>query len=153
MFASPEVETFWTYTEQSLESLVELSRGLSDQQLNWRPEAAEPANSLYVLAWHTLGSIEEGLLFRLCGEPGERDRDSEFVVSAAAAALEDRWSDLRERLASALPKLEPGALDRTIEHSRRGPLAGREMMLIAARHAAEHLGQAELTRDLLGASG
>jgi hypothetical protein len=29
-----------------------------------------------------------------------------------------------------------------------GVLTGREVLLVVARHAAEHLGQVELTRDL-----
>ena len=33
-------------------------------------------------------------------------------------------------------------------HPRRGVLTGREVLLIVARHATEHLGRAELTRDL-----
>ncbi|MBN1310607.1 MAG: hypothetical protein JXB30_04240 [Anaerolineae bacterium] len=35
------------------------------------------------------------------------------------------------------------------EHPRRGQMAGRAELIIVARHAAEHMGQAELTRDLL----
>jgi hypothetical protein len=38
------------------------------------------------------------------------------------------------------------------QHPRRGPLSGREILIVVARHAAEHLGQAELTRDLMKAA-
>ncbi|MDP9352215.1 MAG: DUF664 domain-containing protein [Chloroflexota bacterium] len=44
-------------------------------------------------------------------------------------------------------------LEEEIEHPRRGRITGREVLLVVARHCAEHLGQAELTRDLLEASG
>ncbi len=43
----------------------------------------------------------------------------------------------------------PEALLAPHHHPRRGWSTGREILLIVARHAAEHLGQAELTRDLL----
>jgi hypothetical protein len=37
-------------------------------------------------------------------------------------------------------------------HPRRGPMSANEILLVVARHAAEHLAQAELTRDLLQAT-
>ena len=40
-------------------------------------------------------------------------------------------------------------LDRERVHPRRGLLTGREILIVVARHAAEHLAHAELTRDLL----
>lgn len=43
-------------------------------------------------------------------------------------------------------------LNETVEHGWRGPIARREVLIVVARHAAEHLGQAELTRDLALAS-
>jgi hypothetical protein len=39
-------------------------------------------------------------------------------------------------------------LGATYRHPRRGAISGREILIVVARHAAEHLGQAELTRDL-----
>jgi hypothetical protein len=59
---------------------------------------------------------------------------------------------LRPRLAEALANLPPGALDASYSHPRRGTVTGRDILIIVARHSAEHLGQAELTRDLLRAA-
>ncbi len=39
-------------------------------------------------------------------------------------------------------------LEREVTHPRRGALTGRDVLIVVARHAVEHLGQAELTRDL-----
>ena len=150
MFASPEVETFWTAIEDALGRLVALTEGLDADQLNWRPEAAEPTNSLYVLAWHALGSTEGALLFLLCGEEGSRDREAEFRAGEpTAAAIEQRWAGLQPRLAAALARVEPSTLEGAFEHPRRGPESGRLVLVRSALHIAEHLGQAELTRDLL----
>ncbi|CAN5843324.1 hypothetical protein BH10CHL1_BH10CHL1_01810 [soil metagenome] len=43
-------------------------------------------------------------------------------------------------------------LTRVRSHPRRGQITGREILLVVACHAAEHRGQAELTRDLLFAA-
>ena len=66
--------------------------------------------------------------------------------------VRQRWQDLCELLCLALDNLPPAEFDREFWHARRGPLTGCEILLVVARHAAEHLGQAELTRDLLNAA-
>jgi hypothetical protein len=90
----------------------------------------------------------------LCGQAVDRDRDGEFAARGDNSAhLDARWRDLRARLEAGLTELPAGALDTTYTHPRRGILTRREILIVVARHAAEHLGQAELTRDLLRASG
>ncbi|MCB0140064.1 MAG: DUF664 domain-containing protein, partial [Caldilineaceae bacterium] len=37
-------------------------------------------------------------------------------------------------------------------HPRRGQMSGRAILMVVMRHAAEHMGHAELTRDLLYAN-
>lgn len=150
-FASPEVAQFWHYISDSLDRLVELAAGLDDQALTWRPPA-ENTNSIATLIVHTLGNAEENILEILAGHAVHRDRDSEFTTgSMAPDQLVERWRTLRPRLETALAELPLTELDRTREHARRGVIFGREALIITARHAAEHLGQAELTRDLWAA--
>ena len=155
-FNSPEVEAVWTQLEGALDHLVELTRGLDAERLNWRPtagpNASEATNSLYVLATHALGATEESLLFMLGGEPGERARAAEFAAAGQTAeALEERWASLRERIPAALAKLNASALDGSYEHSRAGTRGGRQVLHGTALHVAVHLGHAQLTRDLLPA--
>lgn len=70
----------------------------------------------------------------------------------SSAAIRAQWFDLRRRLAVAIGSLSSVDMARLRVHPRRGSITGREVLLVVARHAAEHLGQAELTRDLwLGA--
>lgn len=150
-----ESALFWGYISRSLDRLVACLDGLDVDGLNWRPAAPE-ANSLYVLATHTLGNAAENLLEMLGNQPVGRDREAEFGVVAgadAAAMIAERWQSLRARIEAVLEGLPPDALDREYTHPRRGTITGREVLLIVARHAAEHLGQAELTRDLLRAHG
>jgi len=156
-FASPEIEAVWTQIEGALDQLVALTRGLDAERLNWRPAAgpgaSEATNSLYVVAWHALGSTEQSLLHLLCGQEGSRDREAEFRVGEqTSAAIEERWAALREGLAAALAALDAGAVEAIYEHPRRGQESGRQLLLASAHHVAVHVGHAELTRDLLPAS-
>ena len=152
MVARSEPLIFWRYIASSLDRLVGCLDDLNAESLNWRPPAAD-VNSLYALTMHTLGNAEENILEVLCGHPLARDRAGEFAAQGAnLGVVAARWGDLRARLETGLAELPDGGLDRTYQHPRRGPLTGREIVIVVARHAAEHLGQAELTRDLLRAS-
>ncbi len=152
MSQQDELALYWRKIADSLERLLSTLEGLSEEQVNWRPPAPN-ANSLYALAAHTMGNAEENLLGVLAGQPVERDRDGEFQASGTSTdLLRERWATLRASIPAALANLPPGALDRqNYQHPRRGAISGRETLLIVARHAAEHTGQAELTRDLLQA--
>ncbi len=150
-FASTELEAGWSSAEQRLDALVELVAGHSAEELNWRPRAPE-ANSLYVLATHTIANARQGLLVVLCGGEDDRDREAEFRAAGDSTEHVERlWKELRAELRTRLPALPVARLDETLTHPRRGEMTGREVLLLVATHAAEHLGQAELTRDLLAA--
>ena len=151
MEAAAEARLFWRYIASSLDRLVEIGATLDEAALNWRPPAPD-TNSLHVLARHTLGNAEESILETLCGRPVGRDREGEFAARGATVAVPAHWRALRPRLQAALAALPTSELDRGREHPRRGKITGREVLLVVARHAAEHLGQAELTRDLLRAT-
>ncbi|HET7034925.1 MAG TPA: DinB family protein [Thermomicrobiaceae bacterium] len=150
-FASPEAAAFWDSIAGTLDSLVGTLEGLSDEQLNWRPPAPD-TNSLSVLVTHTLGNVRESLLEIFGGQQVHRDRDSEFRVTGNSAQdLQQRWQQLRPRAEAVLAALTPDELHRTYSHPRRGQIGGYDVLLLVATHAAQHLGHAELTRDLLRA--
>jgi len=147
-----ETATFWRYIAASIDRLVEILDGLSEAELNWRPPARE-TNSLFVLATHTIANAEENILATLCGESVRRERSAEFQAQGTTAEpLRQHWASLRKRIEAALPDLPSGALITLRQHPRSGPLTGRDILIVVARHAAEHLGQAELTRDLMRAA-
>lgn len=151
-FASPEVASFWRAIRQTVDRLLATLDGLSDEQINWRPAAPE-ANPLSVLAIHTMGNVEENILETLCGQPVNRQRDREFQESSAStAAMQERWQQLQTRIERALAPLTTGALARSYKHPRRPEESGYDVLILVARHAGEHAGQAELTRDLLRAA-
>jgi hypothetical protein len=141
---------YWGYISRAIDRLVACLNGLDEDELNWRP--LESANSLYVLATHMLGNLEENILGIMSGQPIHRDRDAEFTMQAFSAdPVQKRWGELKERIGIGLAKLPAIALEREYKHPRRGALTGREVLLVVARHSTEHLGHAELTRDLLKA--
>jgi hypothetical protein len=148
---SREIESYWGFISGALDRLVVCLDGLTIEELNWRPLAN--ANSLFILAHHTLANTEENILGTLCGHVVHRNREAEFSAQASAAKLiQAEWHQLRERLSVSLEQLSPAEVKSEHQHPRRGPLTGREVLLVVARHTTEHLGQAELTRDLLRAA-
>ena len=99
-----------------------------------------------------MGNVRHNFLSILCGRPITRDRDSEFAaMGASAAEIEAGWNDLQRRISEAIQELPLGDLDRVRDDPQRGKITGRELLVIVASHAAEHYGQAQLTRDLVKA--
>ena len=146
-----EAGRLWAAIEESTDRIIGALEDLDADELNWRP-AGEETNSLFVLATHTLGALDETLLGVLCGLPYERDRDSEFVASEATAdAPVARWSELRPRIAEQLVALSDDELGEPREHPRRGATTGRALLLFTVQHTAEHAAHAELTRQLIEA--
>ena len=144
-----EAALFCRYILSSLERLLQVVNGLSEERLNWRPPAPN-TNSLYALAVHTMSNTEENILYTLFDQTSPRERAQEFLAHGSSAdMLTTRWQDLRVQLQNAILNLSAKDLRREHDHPHRGPITGLDILIIVARHTAEHLGQAELTRDLL----
>ncbi len=141
----------WDYIASSVDRLLVCLSGLDRAALNWRP--IPTANSLFVLATHLIGNIEETVWGVVCGNPVQRDRMAEFQAEAVdPARLQRHWQDLRHKIEQQLTTLTAAELAAPRTHPRRGPMSAHEILLVVARHAAEHLAHAELTRDLLAAT-
>jgi hypothetical protein len=139
---------FWRYITSSIDRLLATLDGLSVQEINWSP--LPTANSLYAIATHTLGTTAENLLEVLCGQAVHRQREAEFAAHGASLTpLQEQWQSLRPQLQAQLEQIANDDLDRIREHPRRGKVTGREVLIVVARHCAEHMGQAFLTRDLI----
>ena len=150
MGSSREIDLFWEKIRNTVDELVGCLEALDSDALDWRP--LDDASSLYALATHTIGNVRHSFLNVLCGLPVTRERDAEFMVSGGSAAeIEARWNELTVQISDAIEELPATELDRERDHPRRGSISGRELLIVVARHAAEHYGQAQLTRDLLKA--
>ena len=148
----PEVEAGRDLLFEAVGGVVAATSGLGAAQLNWRP--ASEGNSLFVLATHILGGVEEALLTGLCKtQTSDRDREAEFLASGdAAEQFVNRWQALRATLTVALDGLSRDDLEAMQLHPRRGEMTGYMILLQTVAHAHEHRAHAELTRQLLEAS-
>lgn len=150
--AHPEIAAFADPLIGAIERILACLDGLDAEGLNWRPPAPE-TNSLYVLAFHTMGSAEAAIIGELAGQYVERDRDAEFRAAGdSAAPLHARWEALKPRLREALAGLTVADMEKTVHHRRFGAMSGRAFLILAVQHPAEHAGHAELTRDLFKAA-
>ncbi len=146
-FASVEAAAFWRFLSQTLDQFVQMMDGLAVEELNWRPPAPD-TNSIYVLASHTLGNVRWSILELLGGEHVNRDRDQEFQSIADASNVPmPGWTALRADLERAMAGLAAEAMDMRFAHPVFGDLSGREVLIVVIRHAAEHLGHAQVARD------
>ncbi len=147
--SNKEIEVLWSHIVRSQEHLISCLDGLGEDDINWRP--LENANSLYILATHMMSNMKETILSILCGQTmSKRHREDDFkVVGTAIEPVRESWNELKKRVDTSLDLLEPDALDKEYMHPRRGKITGREILVVVAKHASEHFGQAELTLDLL----
>lgn len=143
-----EIETYWSFIRRSIDRIFSCLEGLDEEGLNWRP--LHNANSLYVLATHVMANVESNILGVLCGLEILRNRDDEFKARGSSNEfLQKKWHDLQQKISISLSKLPPGALNQEYVHPRLGKITGHYHFIVIARHIAEHVGHAELTRDLL----
>ncbi len=149
---NPEIIAFADPLIAAIERIFVCLDGLDAEGLNWRPPAPQ-TNSLYVLAFHTMGSAEAAIIGELGGEHIERDRDAEFTASGdSRAPLDARWHALEPRLRATLNRLTAADMGKTVHHRRFGAMSGRSYLIVQTQHPIEHAGHAELTRDLLKAA-
>ena len=150
MQSSREIDLYWHKIRNTVDELVACLEGLDSESLNWKP--LDDANSLYVLATHTMGNVRKNILDGLCERPVTRDREAEFMVRGdSVAEIVASWNELKVQISEAVQELSQSELDREKDHLHRGIISGRELLIVVARHAAEHYGQAQLTRDLVKA--
>ena len=150
-----EIESLGRQIRSILERVCACLDGLSEAQLNWRPPI-DGANSLYVVATHTLGNARAFVLGIACGQPLERDRPAEFRASGRDAVdMTAQAGRLLDEIEAALAALPPSDLDRRLlpalslwGEGEVQEISVREAILHVVEHASIHLGQLQITRDL-----
>jgi len=138
-----------------LELVIAAVRGLDAPQLNWRPPV-DGANSVWVLATHTVGAARAWILGIACGRDIGRDRPAEFASSGDDASLLIASTERAiVDIAAALRDLDPARLDvRPVPAQElwgEGPpheISARDAILRVIAHASLHLGHMHVTRDL-----
>jgi hypothetical protein len=143
-----EIAMYLAVIEQNLDVVVASAAGLDDAELRWQPLPA--ANSLAVIGRHTLANAHRNVLASFAGEPYDYHRETEFVaVDETASTIAARGAELRARMHAALEPFDAASLATPRQHARMGSVPGRRVLIQAAIHAAEHAGEAALTRQLV----
>ena len=60
-----EIDIYWHKISGTVDEIVACLEGVGSDDLDWSP--LDDANSLYVLATHTMGNVRHNLLNGLCG--------------------------------------------------------------------------------------
>ena len=149
-----EIEAYSRQIRSLLDRVYGCLEGLSESQLNWRPPADE-ANSAYVIAAHTLGNARTLVLGIACGQPIRRDRPGEFRAAGSYTEMAAATRELSTEIEAALAALPPSALERRLVPAQElwgegepYEISVRRTLMAVVGHAAIHLGQLHVTRDL-----
>jgi hypothetical protein len=152
--SDPMVTAAGEFIRDSVAGLREAVQGLPTDALNWRP-AGVGTNPIAVLAVHAMGSTRAWLAVAFGAPLPERDRDAEFLTVAADPAEllagVDRVAGDCRTLLETVEVFEPAA-DR-VSHVRTSTgtaevVSGAWALLHAVEHLSEHVGHAQLTRQL-----
>jgi uncharacterized damage-inducible protein DinB len=131
------------------EDCKETLKGLSTEQLDWRPLDSE--NSIAVLAVHIAGAEKFWVGDCIMEESSNRDRPAEFATEGQDQSVLSSGLDASLRyIHEALGRLSDDALNEFRVHPRTG-----EQITVAwalnhvIQHTALHLGHMQLTKGLL----
>jgi len=152
---NPEIETYSNYIRKQIADIHAALAGMSDEQLN-RPPSFKGANSAYVIATHVFGNARAWVLGIACGKPVKRHRPAEFASSGTYEALGKATHELSGEIEAALAELAPARLDSRLVPPQElwgegegEEISVREALAHVLEHASMHLGQIQVTKDLL----
>jgi hypothetical protein len=145
-------DDFLWFLDHALDGMVAVLRELGDDMANDRPDLPG-ANSPYAIVTHCLGVMEYWGGSMVAGREIERDREAEFRARGPVAPLILRTAAARRQLEEDISALEPAAPPRNPPHPRDldlpfGTTQGGVLLHIM-EELTQHLGQMELTRDVL----
>lgn len=137
------------FVDNALDQMAGILRELGDDLVNERPDL-EGANSPYVICFHCLGVMEFWGGATVAERPVSRDRAAEFVATGTVAELLALASAARGRLEEDLVDLRSMAAPQSVgEDAEPYNLAKGSVLLHIVEELYQHLGQMELTRDVL----
>lgn len=152
---TPTHQAALSVSRDSFAMFAEALEGLPDEALSWRPQA-ENSNSIAVLATHCITSTRFWLALG-AGQVGSIDvyrRDyrapSFEVAGAAAGELIGQFEAVMAALADVMSQGTDSHLTARIEWPEDPSLklTGAEALFRSVGHLREHVGQAQLMRDL-----
>ena len=140
------------FVDRALDAMVGIVVELGDDLANRRPDLPG-TNSAYVILTHCLGVMEYWAGGTVAERHFTRDRSAEFVARGGVADLAERASAARRRLAEDIVGHDSAAAPAIVRPDPDDPVPYDERKGAVLVHILEelyqHLGQMELTRDLL----
>jgi hypothetical protein len=154
MIAISNDDYLW-FIDLALEAMVGIVRQLGDHRANLRPDIAG-ANSPFAILTHCIGVMEFWGGVMVADRAITRARDEEFRASGAVEELIERVIAGRARFAAdllAADSAAPPRHDPVLPEDIGTPLAATQggVLIHVLRELIQHLGQMELTRDILTA--
>jgi hypothetical protein len=144
-------DAYLSFCDEALVAMRDIVVGLGDDLANRRPDLPG-ANSPFAILTHCLGVCGAWASTTNLGEAVPRDRAAEFTATGPVATLADDTDRMRESLRQWVARAEvdspPANPDRRDEYATQG-----EVLLHVYEELAQHLGQMEVTRDVLRAAG
>ncbi len=141
-----------SYIDRAVDSMMDILADLGDDLANQRP-GLPGANSPYAILRHCLGVMEFWGGHVVAGRDVDRDRDAEFRATGPTADLIDAAEHAKRRFRADIATAEPAARPPGTHPSiRPGELeftSQGHALLHVMEEVCQHLGQMEITRDLL----
>jgi hypothetical protein len=143
-------DDFLWFVDLALDEMAAILRRLGDDRANRRPDLPG-ANSPYAILTHCLGVMEFWGGSVVAERAVTRDRAAEFRAGGAVDDLIARAAAARRQLASDLSGLDPMAAPPGPREDDDRPYARTKgaVLLHVMEELLQHLGQMELTRDIL----
>jgi hypothetical protein len=150
------VEEYLWFVDDCLEAMTSIVEELGDELANTRPEL-RGANAPYAIVMHCLGVMEFWGGEMVAGRPIERDRDAELVATGPVGEVREQVARSRARFVADLERLDARARPaHPLPEEDAGLPFDRSQAGVVVHvfhELAQHLGQLEITRDLLRAGG
>ena len=154
----PLAEALLAISSECFTAMADILTVLGDDLANRRPDLPG-ANSCYAVVNHCIGVVDYWAGSFIAGQRIPRDRDAEFTAAGQVEELLARLTALQQRLPAWVQvALTEGIRDRDLADGVRGgttrtsvlATATPEWTLLHILHdIAQHVGQMEITRDLL----
>lgn len=145
-------DDFCWYVDRAVDQMVEIVVSLGDERANRRPDLPE-ANSAYAILTHCLGVMAWWGGHIVGGREMERDRAAEFVATGSVVEIAQRAQQAKDRFVA-------DVVEAAVEEAPRIAVAPQDAVLPLGRtqggallhiyeELSQHLGQMELTRDII----
>jgi Protein of unknown function (DUF664) len=149
---SVSVADYLWFVDLPLQAMVRIVKELGDELANERPRLRS-ANSAYVILTHCLGVMEYWGGGTVADRAFERDRAAEFSARGDVGPLVRRVAEARQRLSEDIIGRDWEVAPANVQPDPEDPAPYHEVKGAVLLHILEelyqHLGQMEITRDLL----